>query len=366
MVTRRSALIGGGALAVTAGAATLFELKRMGSMDEYNEAAARIRATLKRNPESLDYVRFATLAASGHNTQPWHFHLRDNTITIYPDLTRRTPVVDPDDHHLFISLGCAAENLSLAATANGQSGELRFEQSDGGSLAFAFGRGAAGPSSLCSAIPARQSTRSEYHGATIRASDMTALTAAATIPGVDVVILTGREQRRQVRDLVTAGNSAQMADKAFVSELKSWLRFSPRDAAERGDGLFSAASGNPALPKWLGPPLFDRVFKADAENKKYARHIDSSPALVVFVAQREDPEHWVLVGRACQRFALQATALGIRHAFINQPAEVAALRPTLARLIGLPNRRPDLVMRFGYGPLLPYSARRPIQETILR
>ncbi len=72
-----------------------------------------------------------------------------------------------------------------------------------------------------------------------------------------------------------------------------------------------------------------------------------------------------MAGRACQRFALQATALGLKHAFINQPVEVASLRPELATLVGLPGRRPDIVMRFGYGPTLPYSTRRPIGSVII-
>ena len=80
----------------------------------------------------------------------------------------------------------------------------------------------------------------------------------------------------------------------------------------------------------------------------------------MFSGQREDREHWVQAGRACQRFALQATALGLKHAFINQPVEVLALRPELASLIGLTGRRPDIVMRFGCGPLLPYLPRRPV------
>ena len=71
------------------------------------------------------------------------------------------------------------------------------------------------------------------------------------------------------------------------------------------------------------------------------------------------------VGRACQRFSLQATALGLKHAFINQPVEVARLRPDLAALAGLPGRRPDIVMRFGHGPTLAYSARRPVGAVIV-
>lgn len=133
----------------------------------------------------------------------------------------------------------------------------------------------------------------------------------------------------------------------------------------KGDGLFSATSGNPNLPSWLGPRLFDLVFTADAENDKYARQIDSSAGIAVFVSRKEDREHWVQAGRASQRFALQATALGLRHAFVNQPVEVAALRPELASLVGLPGRRPDLVMRFGHGPTLPYSARRPVAAVLM-
>jgi hypothetical protein len=39
-----------------------------------------------------------------------------------------------------------------------------------------------------------------------------------------------------------------MADAAFVRELKSWLRFNPRQASDTGDGLFSVASGSPSVP----------------------------------------------------------------------------------------------------------------------
>ena len=62
----------------------------------------------------------ATLAPSSHNTQPWLFSGGTDQVTIRPDLTRATPAVDPDNHHLFASLGCAAENLGLAASAAGR------------------------------------------------------------------------------------------------------------------------------------------------------------------------------------------------------------------------------------------------------
>jgi hypothetical protein len=73
--------------------------------------------------------------------------------------------------------------------------------------------------------------------------------------------------------------------------------------------------------------------------------------------------HWIKVGQACQRFALAATDLGLKLAFINQPIEVARLRPELAALVGT-TKRADLVLRFGYGPTLPYAPRRPVDDVL--
>ncbi|MCG6898167.1 MAG: hypothetical protein LJE60_13835 [Thiocapsa sp.] len=61
-------------------------------------------------------IPFAVRAPSGHNAQPWQFSVNQDRIRIFPDLSRRLPVVDPDDHALFISLGCALENVVVAAS----------------------------------------------------------------------------------------------------------------------------------------------------------------------------------------------------------------------------------------------------------
>jgi len=351
-------------LAAVGAGVTYFGLQQMGSMDEYNASVAATRAALSERPEIKDFVRYATLAASGHNTQPWRFRIGAGRIDILPDFSRRTPVVDPDDHHVFVSLGCAAENLTLAAAARGH--RVKSASIPRTTVLWCSrSRTARAGSTLFDAIPKRQSTRADYDGKPVSAADLQSLSRAAAIPGVDLILITDRPQIDRVRDLVVAGNSAQIADAAFLRELKNWLRFSSRDAIQTGDGLFSASSGSPALPAWLGPHLFDWVFKADAENDKYARQIASSAGIAVFVSQRDDRGHWVLAGRACQRFALQATALGLKCAFINQPVEVTKLRPELAALVGMPGRRPDIVMRFGYGPLLPYSARRAAERTML-
>jgi hypothetical protein len=102
------------------------------SADNYEPIAAAIRQPsdvegLEGRALRQELVRCATLAPSSHNTQCWKFAWEDKGVTILPDLTRRCPVVDPDDHHVFVTLGCAAENLAHAALAHGLHADARFD-----------------------------------------------------------------------------------------------------------------------------------------------------------------------------------------------------------------------------------------------
>jgi len=95
-MNRRKVLIGGGALLAAGASATAFSLRQIGSMEEYNASAKETRVALAERPEMKDFIRLATLAASGHNTQPWRFRIGENTIEILPDFSRRTPVLITD------------------------------------------------------------------------------------------------------------------------------------------------------------------------------------------------------------------------------------------------------------------------------
>lgn len=364
-MNRRNFLIGGGSLIAAGGFAAAIGVKQTGSMEDYEKLAATLRVPLALQPDDRDLIRCATLAANGHNTQSWKFRVQKNSIEILPDYSRRTIVVDPDDHHLFASLGCAAENLMISGAATGRASELRFDPAENGKVVVEMVAGQADRSPLFDAIPRRQSTRADYDGRPASIAELRSLDAAAQVNGVNMFLITDRPQINLVRDLVTAGNSAQMADADFVEELKQWIRFNPRDAITMRDGLFSACSGNPSAPSWLGRPIFSLSFKTKSENDKYIRQIDGSAGIAVFVADKNDPEHWVQAGRSCQRFALQATALGLKTAFINQPTEVSKLRPDLAALVGMQGYRPNIVMRFGHGEAMPMSLRRPVNAVLM-
>jgi hypothetical protein len=311
-----------------------------------------------------ELVRYATLAPSSHNTQCWKFAFEDRAISILPDFTRRCPAVDPDDHHLFVSLGCAAENLVQAASAHGLKGEAHFDAARG-AVRVTLESAPSVATPLFKAIAERQCTRGEYDGKPLTKDELALLERAGSSVGVRLLLLTEQSAIERVLEYVVQGNTVQMNDPAFVAELKAWIRFSGSDAVRRGDGLFAASSGNPVLPAWLGGMLFNLFFTPKAENDKYAKHLRSSAGVAVFVGQAADKANWVEVGRACERFALQAAALGIRNAFVNQPVEVASLRPQFASALGLGALRPDLVVRFGRGPKLPASLRRPVQSVLV-
>lgn len=358
-MNRRALFVAGGTVIALSVGGVAAAVSRADAMHDYDSAVLRNRQALAANSAASGLVRYATLAPSGHNTQPWRFRLHDGGIDVVPDFTRRTPMVDPDDHHPFIGLGAAAENLALAAAVSSTPGEWCFDPSSSATIVLRYAPGRIGEPALFTAIPRRRSSRTVYDGKRISTSDQAALIAAAKVPGVDIVLLEG-SALSTARNLVLTGNTLQMADAAFVRELTRWIRFNPERALATGDGLFSAASGSTVLPDWLGSAMFDRAFNAASENDKYALQLRSTPLIAVFFGAEADPHHWTGVGRAAQRFALQATALGLAQAFMNQPVEVAALRPALAALAELPGRRPDLMMRIGHGPTLPFSLRRPV------
>jgi len=286
-------------------------------------------------------------------------------MSIEPDLSRRCPAVDPDDHHLFVSLGCAAENLAQAGLANGLQASIRFDPEGTGRVEVDLEPTRAVPSVSYQAIGQRQCTRGDYDGQPVSLQDLRLLADAAVGPGVQAVFLTQRPDLERVLEHVVAVNTAQMQDPAFVAELKAWIRFSEGEAECLADGLYAGASGNLSTPRWLGRRMMDLVYTPARENDRYARQIRNASGIVVFVADQADAAHWIEVGRCYERFALRATALDIRNSFVNQPVEVASLRPSFASLLDLGTRRPDLVVRFGRGPAMPWSLRRPVDAVVI-
>ncbi len=316
-------------------------------------------------PLRRELVRYATLAPSSHNTQCWKFKIEDKAITILPDLKRRCPSVDPNDHHLFVSLGCAAENLIQAAQAYGFRTDTTFNNMANDEIKISIEDTKSAPSNLFKAITERQSTRSEYDNKPLSLEELKSLETVGLGKGVNVLIFTEKSMIAKILEYILQANSIQMKDQTFIKELKTWIRFNKNEAVQKKDGLLSLAAGNPSLPTWIGNLIFDFVFDSKSENEKYVKQVRSSSGIAIFTSDSSTKENWVEVGRCYERFALLSTSLGIRNAFLNQPVEVPSLKHQFETFLGLGDRRADLIVRFGRGRLMPRSLRRPIDAVII-
>ena len=335
------------------------------TMKAYTRAAEAQRKPLSTagagGQDLKELVRLATLAASSHNTQPWRFFVAPDCIRIHPDLDRRCPVVDPHDAHLWRSVGCAAENIVVGASAQRLSARVVFSD---GAVQVALGPAHDMlPDPLVHVIPERQSCKAPYDGQALSGPELQSLEDAALVNAACAVLITDDAQIKGIADLVAEGNRIQLADSGFRDELIEWMRFSDREAIVTGDGLAGRVLGMPSVPRWLGRMLVNLMLSGPRQADTDRHLLETSSAVAVIVAAGDEPETWIDTGRASQRLQLQATALGIASAFLNQPIETAALRSRLESLLGLaPGERAHLMLRLGRGPQRPFSLRRKLDD----
>ena len=368
MPTRRRFIQAGG---TAAAALALFPgLTSCTASADYEAVADEIRRPL--NPATADLrelVRLATLAPSGHNAQPWKFRLAPGLIEIYPDRTRQLPAVDPDDRELWIGLGSALENLVVAAEHLGYHPDVTYHLAGtpADHIAVALAPTTAAPDSpaaVFAAIRTRQCTRHEYDGQPVPTRGLNQLAAAATGAGIAPLLFTGPAMA-PLLDYVKAGNAHQMTDDKFKTEMVHWVRFNDREALASRDGLLGRGSGNPSLPRWVAQLFIGSALNAKTQDKKDEANIRSSAGLLLFTSARNDPAAWLDTGRAYERFALRSTAMGLKNSFINQPCEVPELRAQVQSHLSLDGAFPQLLARFGHGPAMPRSLRRPVSEVLL-
>jgi hypothetical protein len=339
-----------------------YVLREYAPWTDYDAEASRARSRLQSEAATRvrmeGIIRYATLAANGHNAQAWTFALLPDAIEIHPDYSRRLPAVDQADRELWISLGCALENLLIASRAMGYEASVSYPEVND---FIRIGLSASTPQSsvLFEAIPARQSTRTEYDSRPIAVNELGEIEKMSLEPGIGM----HQASLKAVSGYVHQATMQQYADPAFVDELTRWLRFDKKEALSSFDGLYSRCTGNPGVPRWLGKYFVSRAKPqevADADVKK----LNSSSGAILISSDSEDKTGWVRAGQVYQRMALTMTSLNIKSAFLNQPIEVEGVRSQLQSSFGLGTARPQMLVRFGYSNAMPSSLRRPIEQVM--
>lgn len=304
-------------------------------------------------------LRQATRAPSSHNTQPWIFRVTGSTISLFADRTRALPVNDPEDRELTISCGCALANLELAAAGQGLGATVRIlpDPDDPDLLAVVElgpGPGAADAADLVAAIPERHTYRKKFRDEPVPGDVVACLVAAAEAQGAWLAVIEGQTRRSALAALVAEGDSTQWSNPAWRRELAAWMH--PR---HKGDGL--------AMPGLLAPVAQGIVRSFDMGKGVAARDSDiaaGSPLLAVLGTDGDTPADWIEAGRALERLLLTARARGLQASYLNQPIQVAELRPRLGALIG-ESRPPQVLLRLGYpAEEIGMAPRRPLEEVV--
>ena len=366
---RRGFLVGAAAAGAAAVGAHGIRLDDEGTRAEFEYAVAATWRHCERTDISWpaaqrEMVRYATLAASSHNSQPWRFRLLERGIVVLPEPASGESAGDFDSHERFVSLGCAVENIVQAATAFGLRAVPSFDHDVGG-IYVDFTIGAKVWTALFDAIPRRRTTHGDYDGRPVAPEHLRLFEAIGNGDSVRMLLFTESWQLDQIRELILASANACVDDAALVGEVTSWTRFSYGEALATRDGLCASSLSGPLVPTPGATVPFVRTLANEGLNRTQEREVRSSSGFAVFVSPEGDPAHWVEAGRCCQRFALQAAALGIRTAFMCRPPDGSAASAQFAAFLGMGGRPPDVVMRFGYGPGTLRSLRRPAEQFIL-
>jgi len=318
----------------------------------------------------LFLLRYALLAPSSHNTQPWKFRLLEGGIAVYADYGRRLPVKDPGNRELLISVGAAVMNLRIAASRFGFTSRVDHNQG-GDSLSPAAFVHLSRPDSLppadrkraqlFPAIVRRHTNRHPFLMARIPEQVVTAIQELTVSGTAAMTISRDGVFNQKVADLVARADIAQQADASYRRETAEWVR---PNFTRKMDGVTGANLGLNDLVSMINPWAtrnFDLGRLRAARDKNLCLE---APGLIV-IHSEDSFQHWLDVGELLQRVLLTLTRNTVQVSFFNMLTEVPDLRTELRSIIKI-SSWPQLILRMGYCLTEPAcSSRRPLEEVLM-
>ena len=394
---RRSFLKGAGAVTVVVAGGGVFRAYDQGvfsvgkgpAYDPWHDWRGRS------NDGPLALVRAAMLTASPHNTQPWLFKVTSSSIELHVDAARNVGALDPYLREEHIGIGCALENLMLAAASHGYMAGLTLVP---GTLAPIAGRlqpnlvarvdlttgkrEQSELSELYEAIPRRHTNRSPYRSEKLIPDVFLNELASVGSDEADVKVFsfTAAADRERITEISSAANAELYSDPEVERSSERWIRTKWSDVQKYRDGLTIDAFGlspiasaaSKIMPLWM----FRRI-ASRAQRDAYSGLMLSAPLIgLIAVRDRYDKADSIRAGRIWQRIHLLATARGLAARPSNEAVEMVdherfrGKEPRRAGLLtgitGDAGWQPTFVFYMGY-PIrtAPPSPRRSIDNVVL-
>jgi Putative TM nitroreductase len=337
--------------------------------------------------EQLKFLlKYAILAPSSHNTQPWLFKIvNDNIIELYADRTRALAVVDPDDRELIISCGAALSHLQIAIRHFGYAYRVKLflEPNNKDLLAqVTIGEGKKEPikeeNSLFEAITKRRTNRLQFEDRELSALLIPKLQSIVTEQGqlgggeeirrrrirTWLYIAKEEDKKNSLADLIAEGDRIQMSDKRLRRELASWIH---SNRSHSKDGMPGYAFGYNDIISYMGPFVIRTFDTGKGQAAKDRQLAVGSPVLAVLGTESDEPMDWLQAGMALSKMLLLARSENVWSSFLDQPIEVPELRFKVQQLLKEEKGFPQIILRMGYyGQNIKPTPRRQVDEVLHR
>ncbi len=296
-------------------------------------------------------LRYAILAPSTYNTQPWFFKIEDNTARIYADRRHALPVIDPDDRELVLACAAALYNLRIAVRAFGYSETTELLPDENNS--DLIGRVKIGEKLkeidendrlLFKAISKRHLNLGSFSERIVPEKSLEALQSAAKQENAWLHICSEAERKIVLR-MVAQADQIQNSNKHFRRELASWVN-QRRNIS--GDGMPYLGLDYSDVMDSLSPSIARR-FENDTKKPANDEELfNGSPLIAVLGTKTGVDIERVYAGQAMMRVLLQAECEGLAVSTLNQPVEVPELRLCLHDELEQQGRA-HMILRIGYG-----------------
>lgn len=292
-------------------------------------------------------LRYAILAPSSHNSQPWRFAVDGPEVVVEVDESRWLEVADEDRRELFLSVGCALENLLIAADHFGLDPALDYSEPDGedphvatvtleadGGPATASNDRPTPPEGAFDTIPDRRTSHEPFEDRDVPRETLDRIEAAGEAVGVETHRIDADDLKREIGELQYEADERQMADPEYRKELGHWIG--------------SGALGDSWLKARIGQLAVTHLDLGEREGEKNATLVSNAPVLELLATPDDDRIARVEAGRAFERMALVAAAEGVAVHPISQILEVPDLKETLADAVGIDDATIQHLFRLGY------------------
>lgn len=322
------------------------------------------------NPDAQKILRLASLAPSGHNTQPWTVKLVEpQRWIIGSERTRWLPAVDPHNRELLLSIGAFLENLVVAANHYGYRVEYRLvatnpEDSD---LFEVRLQNDTAISCQLEQIRMRRTVRSGYLNRELRQEDIQQLTEGL---GECRYYPAGSAQAKYLAEATIEANRKQAFRDEAQMELASWIRWSNFEAERFRNGLTPESMEITGFAGWFVRTFYDRE-KVMTEGFRHTgvdriiEQVRQGAGWLVVVSPDSEIKNLIETGRTFQKLFLRVRNRSVAIHPMTQALEERPWREQIATQLGIQGQI-QLVLRVGYVSSYPdpVSLRMPVPRFI--